>query len=124
MKIALKIFLICLISLASDCDVPFSYIDDSRLIVEGTLRLSNGDIAANKTVNLQSDSFILNQTVSDNNGKFYITSPKANKKIYWYCPEYKIGVVQQYPSFSNAAAISDFSKSYYDLGTIELIPVN
>ena len=124
MKTLLKIFLICLISLASECDVPFSYIDDSRLIVEGTLRYANGDIAADKTVILQSDGFILNQAVSDSKGKFYITSPKANKKIYWYCQEYKIGVVQRYPSFSNAAAISDFSKSYYDLGTIELIPIN
>lgn len=124
MKTIIRILIVSIFSLASECGAPFAYVDNTRLVVEGTLRLSSGQLAVNKQVTMYSDGNVMNTTTSDQNGRFNITSPGTNKGFTLYFSSYRIGTVSNYPEFSNDSKISNFTKGYYDLGTIELIPLN
>lgn len=124
MKTLVKIILICTFSLASDCGVPFDYVDNSRMIVDGSLRYSTGATARNQQVRLVSEGNVLTEGFSDNNGKFSITSPKTNKTTNLVFDRHRVGTVTNFPALSNTAMELNQNLSIINLGMVELKPIN
>ena len=129
MKNILKIIGILLFCLASECSSTFEFVDDSRLVIEGTLRHSNGTVASDKSVILQSvENIYLADVKSDSNGRFFITSPMANYPIILFVNNNEILSVSQFPEklkiVSNKKVLTDLTNSYYEFGSIEIKPMN
>ena len=129
MKTIIKVFCVLLLSLASECDEPFEYSDNSRLVVEATLRYSDGGLAKNETVMLQTvRSAILAETVSDANGRIFLTTPLGNYPIVLSVAKNTILSVSRFPEkikvYSNTNVLGDLTNSYYDFGTVQIKPIN
>lgn len=108
---------------------PFSYSDNTRIVIEGELLNSNYAVLPNQLVQLYAlnggnSAVMIHQTVSDSNGKFYISSPRGNYNLYVVFPEKNVSTTG-----NNSNLIKQFqwkglgylSGSYYDFRKIVLL---
>ncbi len=71
---------------------PFEYKDNTRIVIEGKLINPNQSPAANQLVQLYAlnggyQDVLINEAVSDNQGDFFITSPKGIYSMYIVFPD-------------------------------------
>jgi hypothetical protein len=81
-----SIFLTSLISCSGNSSIPpFSYNDNTRIVIEGKLFDENQNVISNQLVQLYGNQnggpVLLCEVNSDNNGDFFITSPQGNYLI-------------------------------------------
>ncbi len=132
MNLSIYISWFLLILLASDCSAPFEYADNSRLVIEGRLLQSDGSTVTGQDVLLYTassgSSVIIHQVTSDSQGNFYITSPKGNYPLVVEFKNKDFEVNARYTALKKlqngrADILTNFSESYYNLGSIIVKPV-
>ena len=111
----------------------FNYEDNTRIIIEGRLIDQDGIVLSNQSAILASYSndqqIILQQVVSDGNGKIFISSPKGNNSVFI---EFENKNILDATYYSNLIKNPSFSEdwigflvgSYYDFGDITLEEIN
>jgi hypothetical protein len=108
---------------------PFKYNDNTRIVVEGKLIQPDQSAAANQLVQLYAlnggyGDVLINESVSDNQGNFYITSPKGIYSMYLIFPEKNVSMVS-----NNSNLIKQFQwkglgyldGTYYKFNSVLLI---
>jgi hypothetical protein len=112
---------------------PFKYSDNTRIVIEGKVYLDTGVVLVNQEVELRArsgsiaGSVVVQSTVSDADGKIFVTTPRGNNSMFLTFPNKKVvqssinnNLVFSASSSVGVSGIGFLSESYYNFGTIVL----
>ena len=133
MKNILIFFLIVLTSCSGPTSPPFAFEDNTRFIIEATLKSETGVVLNNQKVELNSgvinnQNIVVKTLYSDANGSIFLSVPKANYNYFLNFVDKRIVSMQNYKTLifkdnstgENSGSLTGFSNSYYNLGIITL----
>jgi len=136
-KTILYLATIFLISCGGESAPPFKYQDNSRIVLEGNLVDQNGSSLANQSAELytfrSSVRISVKEVFSDNEGKIFVSAPKANYNYSLGFVNKNIISMQNYPALLQLDGnhppyyygfINGLNDTYYNFGIIKLINYN
>jgi hypothetical protein len=129
----LVIFLFVRCGSSGEIVPPFGYSDNTRIVIEGKLYINSGGVLANQEVELRarsgsiSGSVVVQSTMSDADGKIFVTAPRGNNSMFLTFPNKTVvqssinnNLVFNASSIVGVSGIGFFNESYYNFGTIVL----